>query len=99
MTFKEWQKTAISEYTCEFGRCGIRDIYTLPNGVKIHDETWFPTNPFRPQTHQTLVDIMITEAETPSGAIWDEERYTDAGYGYPVFETTKAAFNYAMSRA
>lgn len=103
-TFEEWSNTAESEYTCEFGRDGIRDIYTLPNGIKIHDEVWMPRSIFKPQQQQTLVDYIFPASKVEwlkeQGAEFDENRYTDEGYGYAVFcgeGSTERAFHFAMT--
>jgi len=89
MNFKEWSKTAESEYTCEFGRYGIRDIYTTPFGVKVHDEVFMPRSIFQPQSQQTLVDLQYPVSKREwlksKGADLDEYRYTEEGWGYPLF--------------
>jgi hypothetical protein len=92
MTFKEWEDTAVSEFTCEFGREGIRDVYTTPFGVKVYDEVFLPWNPFKPQHNQTLVDLTYPITELPRlqktyGEIeLDDQRYTEEGFGIPLFK-------------
>ena len=107
MNFKEWAETAKTEYTCNWGYRGqcTRDIYVLPNGVRIHDEVCMPFSIFRPQTQQTLVDIIYPESKKDwlkeQGAEFDVDRYTDEGYGYALFcgdNSTERAFNFAMSQ-
>ena len=103
MNYKEWSKVAKSEYTCEFGRDGIRDVYTLPNGIKIHDEVFLPRSIFRSQFTQTLVDIIVHKSNEEDikkyGAIIDYNRYSEEDYGYPLFQgenCCEKAFNFAM---
>jgi hypothetical protein len=104
MNFKEWQDTSIVEYSCEMGRDGIRDIYKLPNNIILYDETYLPRSIFKPQYHQTLIDFIIHKSKEyiikNAGGSLDYERYTDAGFGYPVFvgaDSTEKAFNFAMN--
>jgi hypothetical protein len=104
MTYKKWAEKAVSEYTCEFGRGAIRDIYTLPNGIRIHDEVFFPRNPFQSQHQQTLVDYVFPKSRQAwlkeQGADLDTDRYTEEGFGYPLFRgetSTERAFNFAMN--
>lgn len=104
MNYKEWSKLAISEYTCEFGRDGIRDIYSLPCGIKIHDEVFLPRSIFKSQFTQTLVDYIVHKSQEEIlkkyGAIIDYDRYTEEDYGYPLFKgegCTEKAYNFAMN--
>ena len=106
ISFQEWSETAQTEYTCHFGyrQQGIRDTYTLPNGVKIYDEVWMPFSIFKPQQQETLVDIIFPESKKgwlkEQGADFDEDRYTEEGFGYPIFKgenSTECAFNFAMN--
>lgn len=106
INFQQWADTAQTEYTCNWGYRGqgTRDIYTLPNGVRIHDEVYMPFSPFKPQTQQTLVDIIFPESKKEwlkeQGADFDADRYTDEGYGSPLFvgeNSTERAFNFAMN--
>lgn len=106
ISFQEWSDTAQTEYTCHWGyrQQGIRDIYTLPNGVRIHDEVWMPYSIFKPQQQATLVDIIFPESKKEwlkeQGADFDEDRYTDEGFGYPLFvgeNSTERAWNFAMN--
>ena len=94
MTFKEWEAVIETEYTCEFGRYGnpcIRDIYTTPPGVKVHDEVIMPRSIFKPPYKRTLVDLIypVTELprlrETYGDVDLDCDRYTEKGFGYPLF--------------
>lgn len=106
MTFKEWSDNAVSEYTCEFGSMGIvgiRDVYTLPCGLKIHDEVVLPRSIFKKQRTATLVDVIVPVSKKKwlkdtYNADLDENRYTEEGYGYPLFvgeDCTERAFEFA----
>jgi hypothetical protein len=106
MNYKIWETSAKSEYTCEFGKYGIRDVYTLPNSkIKIHDETILPRSIFQKQHHSTLIDLIYpisakNELFNEGINFFDENRYTEEGYGYPVFEdenSTEKAFNFCES--
>jgi len=90
MNYEEWSKTAIPQYTCEFGKEGIRDIYKLPFGIKIHDEVILPRSIFKKQHKQTLVDYLFHKSDESWlkenwGATIDYDRYSEEGYGYPLF--------------
>lgn len=106
MTFKQWSENATTEYTCEFGNMscpGIRDIYTLPCGLKIHDEVVLPRSIFKKQHTATLVDVIVPVSKKEwlkdtYDAELDEGRYTEEGYGYPLFigeNCTERAFEFA----
>lgn len=104
MNYKEWFETVKSEYTCEFSRDGIRDVYSLPNGIKIHDEVFMPRSIFKPQTQQTFVDIIFPVSDKEwiekQGAVWDDQRYTEEGYGSPLFvgeNCMERAFKFGMN--
>ena len=105
MNFKEWEETAISEFTCEFGREGIRDVYRFPNDVRVHHEVFMPRNPYQPQYEQAMVDIIYpkSKVEWLKGKgmdYFDEERYSEIDHGYAVFKgenSLERAYNFAMS--
>jgi len=104
MNFEEWFETTISEYTCEFGSEGIRDIYTLPCNIKIYDEVFLPRSIFQSQSTQTLVDYIVHRSQEKIlekyGSIIDYDRYIEDNYGYPLFygeDCTEKAFNFAMN--
>lgn len=92
--YKIWEEKAISEYTCEFGREWIRDIYTLPCGIKIYLESYIPRNIFGKQRNNILVDIIyhkdclnhLSKVGVDKNIIFfDENRYTEENFGYIVF--------------
>lgn len=104
MNFESWSKEAKSEYTCNFGKDGIRDVYTIPCGIVIQDEVILPRSIFRKQHQQTLVDVILPESQKEwvesNGARWDTDRYLEDGYGQPMFEgegSTKRAFEFAQT--
>lgn len=101
ISFKAWSETVETEYTCEFARDGIRDIYTTPFGVKVHDESFLPRHIFGKPGHQTLVDLTLPVSMKPwlleYGAVLDENRYTPDGFGCPLFrgeDSLEQAFNF-----
>ena len=102
ITFKEWEDTVESEYTCEFGRDWTRDIYPTPSGIKIYHEVCLPWNPFRQQTERAMVDVILPESleswlRERHGAGFDRDRYTEEGFGYPVFsgeDCLEKAYNF-----
>ena len=106
MNFKDWEATAESIYTCGWGSGNenCRDIYVLPGGTQVHDETILPRHWAKKQRHLTLVDIIYPESEAERllkefGAEMDMDRYTEEGYGYPIFrgeDSLKQAFNFVM---
>ena len=104
ITFDQWTENLESQYTCQCGDW-MRDIYELPNGIKVYDEVCLPRSPFKPQRNQTLVDIMLPISKREElkniGADLDEERYTPEGYGYPVFkgeDSLKQAFEFGYKK-
>jgi hypothetical protein len=100
MDFNEWENSAESTFTCEFGSCGIRDVYKLTNGINLYVETYLPRSPFKPQVTNCLVDFMVTEDTKIPAAVIDTDRYSPEGYGYPLFtgeNSVRNAWEYAMS--
>jgi hypothetical protein len=105
MNYKEWAETVESEYTCGWGSGNenCRDIYVLPCGVRVHDETILPRHWAKKQRHQTLVDLIYPESEAERlkklGADMDMDRYTEEGFGYPIFrgdDSLEKAFNFVI---
>lgn len=103
MNYKEWAENVESEYTCGWGSGNenCRDIYVLPCGVRVHDETILPRHWAKKQRHQTLVDLIYPESEAERlkklGADMDMDRYTEEGFGYPMFrgdDSLEKAFNF-----
>ena len=104
-SYKEWEKTVETEFTCEFSRDGIRDVYCFPNGIRVHHEVFLPSNPFKSQSEQTLVDILYHKSKVEwlkkQGVdYFDQERYSDEDHGYAMFQgenSLERAYNFAMS--
>ena len=90
-TFEEWSETAESTATYEFSSDGIRDIYDTPFGIQIEEESILPRHWGRKPHYQTVVDVILPMEkeewlkETYGGWL-DDERYTEDGYGVPVFD-------------
>jgi hypothetical protein len=104
MEYKEWSETAVSEFTCEFGKDGIREVYKLPCGITIYDEVIMPRSIFKPQYNQTLVDVLMHRSQESYlkenyNAELDYNRYSEEDYGYPLFkgeDSCERAYNFAM---
>ena len=103
LTFEEWESTAESIFTCEYGSSslpGIRDVYVLFNGIQLIVETILPRSIFKSQRIQCLVDYMVPDilGSIPNGMV-DIDRYTPDGFGYPLFvgeDSVRLAWEYAM---
>jgi hypothetical protein len=105
MNYKEWSEKAESEFTCEFSRDGIRDVYPTPFGIKLYHEVFMPRNIFVNQSELALVDVIIHRSKEEwlkekYGINWlDYNRYTEDDYGYPIFlceNSLEKGFNFAM---
>lgn len=108
MIFKEWCKKAESIFNCEFGSTSdpwIRDIYVLPSGVRVYEETYLPRSIFKKQVINVLVDIIfnvsrIEQLEKCGISFFDDNRYTEDGEGYCIFsgeDALEKAFNFVES--
>lgn len=100
MNFKAWEETAVSEQTLQVSRDWTRDVYKFPNGVVVYHEVCLPWNPFQPQHEQVVVDkIMAVDEANALGLTLDTDRYTEEGFGLPVFkgeDSLEQAFNFAV---
>ena len=100
MTFKQWEKIAVSKRTLEVGRNIIRDIYELPNGIEVIEDYVTPWNVF--QKSFSVVDVvyvMPLSTRIPGGEMSDAGYYGEEGYGFPSFRGNNAmekAYNFAM---
>ena len=87
MIFKEWYEKAEPILSCEFGGTSdpwIRDIYVLPSGVRVYEETYLPRSIFKKQVINVLVDIIfnvsrIAQLEKCGISFFDDNRYTEDG--------------------
>lgn len=104
MTYQEWEsKTEVLE-TWTWGGENMRDIYKTTSGVTLYDETIVPRHWGKKQSHSTVVDIIYPEAQAERiksvyNADMDMGRYTDEGYGYPVFrgnDSLEQAYNFIL---
>ena len=102
MTFKKWEATVETEFTCDIGRDGIRDVYATPFGIKVYHEVFMPRSIFKPQSEWTLIDIIYPVDKEEwlkkhGAAFLDVDRYTEEGFGYPVFkgkDSLERAYNF-----
>ncbi len=108
MIFKEWYEKAEPILSCEFGGTSdpwIRDIYVLPSGVRVYEETYLPRSIFKKQVINVLVDIIfnvsrIEQLEKCGISFFDDNRYTEDGEGYCIFsgeDALEKAFNFVES--
>lgn len=105
MTFSDWEKTAVSEYTGEFSSDGIRDVYTTPSGIKVYHEVIIPRSLFKKQSERTMVDIIFPadkekDLKEQGVSELDVDRYTEEGFGYPIFRgenSLEKAYNFIES--
>jgi len=102
VSFAEWSETVETEFTCEFAGDGIRDVYTTPWGVKVHDEQFIPRHWGRKPYSRTMVDRIYPASDEQRlkkeyGCTLDYERYTEDGFGYPMFkgdDSLEQAYNF-----
>jgi hypothetical protein len=93
VTYEEWSATAKSIDTHEFSRDGIRDVYDTPFGIQIEEESVLPRSPFKPAHHQTVVNVILPMdkeewLKATYGGWLNDQRYTEDGFGMPVFNDT-----------
>jgi len=92
--YEEWSEQAHSLQTEVFGRGDewVRDIYDTPFGIQIQEEAFLPWS--KPSHYRTVVNVilpMVKEEwlqETYGGRL-DNQRYTEDGFGIPVFDDTE----------
>ena len=102
MDFKIWSESVESEQTLEVGRDCIRDVYTLPNGMKVYTDLVMPRNPFAKQRFWVTLDYTVLEKDPATLAAGGtvEQWYEEEGFGHPQFDGDEAlekCYEFAMA--
>lgn len=95
ITYEEWSKTAVSLETHEFGAYGewVRDVYDTPFGIQIQEEVFLPRSIFKKSSGRCVVSVILLMdkeewLQEKYGGWLDNQRYTEDGFGTPVFNDT-----------
>jgi hypothetical protein len=104
MNFTSWENNVESLQTIEVGRDVIRDVYQMPNGIKLIQDVGIPRNIFAKQWENTVVDYIMSYSEKEkvkkAGGELSDAYYTEDDYGTPVFYgegSLEKAFNFAQT--
>lgn len=99
-----WAEKTESTQTMEISRDIIRDIYPVGNGINIAHNVCLPRNPFKSQSEWAYVCYTLHISDKPkvlaAGGSWNEEMYTEEGYGTPEFfgdDCLKKAYEFALT--